>query len=194
MGDPKKQRKRYQTPSHPWQKERIEEEREIKKGYGLKNKKELWKMKSFLRRFKNYAKRLSSIDTAQKEKEKIGMIKRLQKLGILKENGQIDDVLGLSLKDVLERRIQTILLRKGLARTINQARQFIAHRHVIIGSKKITSPSYIVSREEEAQIGFYANSSLSSEEHAERVVIEKKKVKRSKERLEKRKRKGNNVA
>ena len=38
MGDPKKIRKSYRTPSHPWQKQRIVEEDELLKTYGIKNK------------------------------------------------------------------------------------------------------------------------------------------------------------
>ena len=41
MGSPKKQRKKYSKPSHPWQKARIEEEKALKKEYSFKNKKEL---------------------------------------------------------------------------------------------------------------------------------------------------------
>ena len=52
MGDPKKQRKKYTTPRHPWQRDRLDEERQLLKDYGLKNKKELWKFESLLRKFK----------------------------------------------------------------------------------------------------------------------------------------------
>ena len=52
MGDPKFSRKKYETPSHPWQADRIKEENELIKKYGLKNKKEVWKVKSLLRNFR----------------------------------------------------------------------------------------------------------------------------------------------
>ena len=41
MGNPKRHRKKYSTPAHPWQRARIEEERELSKEYGFKNKKEM---------------------------------------------------------------------------------------------------------------------------------------------------------
>ena len=44
MGDPRKTRKKYDTPQHPWQKERMDQESVFLKEYGLKNKKEIWKM------------------------------------------------------------------------------------------------------------------------------------------------------
>ena len=43
MGDPKRLRKKYETPSHPWEEERIKRETELMKKYGLKNKREIWK-------------------------------------------------------------------------------------------------------------------------------------------------------
>ncbi|PIN72350.1 30S ribosomal protein S4, partial [Candidatus Woesearchaeota archaeon CG10_big_fil_rev_8_21_14_0_10_47_5] len=41
MGDPRKIKKKYSTPIHPWQRARIEEEGVIIKDHGLKNKKEV---------------------------------------------------------------------------------------------------------------------------------------------------------
>ena len=51
MGDPKQPRKKYDTPRHPWNKARIDAEKEIKKDYGLKNNKEIWKFNSKLKSF-----------------------------------------------------------------------------------------------------------------------------------------------
>ncbi len=71
-------------------------------------------------------------------------------------------------KDVLERRLQTILFRKGLARTMSQSRQFITHRHVTIGPKEITSPSFLVTLEDESHLTFKDKSALANEDHPER--------------------------
>ena len=40
MGKPKFSRKKYETPSHPWEEDRIKLENELIKKYGLKNKSE----------------------------------------------------------------------------------------------------------------------------------------------------------
>ncbi|MBW2981652.1 30S ribosomal protein S4 [Candidatus Woesearchaeota archaeon] len=168
MGDPKRIKKKYSTPIHPWQAERIEEERELTKQYGFKNKKEIWKENSILRNFLRQAKRLTAIKTEQSEKEKIQLLDRLKRLGLLTETAMIDDVLDISLKDLLERRLQTLVFRRGLARSMKQARQFIIHRHIIIGNKKITVPSYLVSKAEESIISFSGKSSLVNPDHPER--------------------------
>jgi small subunit ribosomal protein S4 len=168
MGDPKRIKKKYSTPLHPWQAERIEEEKALTREYGFKNKTEIWKITSLLRNFFRQAKRLAAIKTEQSEKEKIQLLDRLKRLGLLPETALIDDVLDISLKDLLERRLQTIVFRKGLARSVKQARQFIVHRHIKVGDKKITVPSYLVSKVEEGSIAFVGKSSLANPDHPER--------------------------
>ena len=80
----------------------------------------------------------------------------------------------LKLNNFLERRLQTLLVKKGLARTVSQARQMIVHNHVNVGGKNITSPSYFVSATEEDQISFAGNSTFSNSEHPERMVVSSK--------------------
>lgn len=172
MGDPKKIRRKYSTPSHPWQKVRIEEEIVLKREYGLKNKKEIWIMDSMLKNFRNQVKRLYTMGGKQAEIEKEQIKTKLLSLGLLKSESSLDTILGLGVKDIMERRLQTILLRKNLARSMNQARQFIVHRHIIIAGKKITSPSYLVKIGEEAQISFVDSSAFADPNHPERYEEE----------------------
>ncbi|MDP6642032.1 MAG: 30S ribosomal protein S4 [Candidatus Nanoarchaeia archaeon] len=174
MGDPKKHRKKYSTPLHPWQATRIEEEKQILNEYGLRNKKEIWKIDSLLRRFRSQAKQLIATRTDQARKEEKLLIVKLAKLGLLNEESHLDDVLGLNLRDVLERRLQTLVYRKNLARSAEQARQFIIHGHVVIDNKKITVPSYLVKKDEEDKLNFLPKSSLSKVDHPERVILEDK--------------------
>lgn len=152
MGDPKKQKKKFSTPNHPWQKERIEAEKEILKQYGLRRKYEIWKMDSMLKDFLNRAKTLIAQRNPQSDLEKKQLLQRLNSLGLLKKDSKVEDVLNLTLKDVMERRLQTLLIRKQLARTMKQAREFITHEHVAVGERKVTAPSYLVTVSEEPGI------------------------------------------
>src|SRR3989344_5898447 len=149
MGDPKRQRKKFSKPSHPWQKERIEAEKGILNQYGLRRKYEIWKMDSMLKKFLNRAKTIIREKTLQSDMEKMQLLNRLYRLGLLKKDSKVEDVLNLTLKDMLERRLQTLVCRKNIAKTMLHARQFITHEHIAVGSTKITSPSYLVSVEEE---------------------------------------------
>ena len=152
MGDPRKQRKKFSKPNHPWQKERILAEKEILKKYGLRRKYEIWKMDSMLKKFLHRAKTIIGERSSQSEIEKKELMSRLCLLGLLKKDSKIEDILNLTLKDILERRLQTFVCRKQISKTMLQARGFITHRHIAVGSKKVTTPSYLVSIEEEPQI------------------------------------------
>src|SRR3989338_7383208 len=170
MGDPKKFKKKYNSPRHPWNKLAIEQERIIRREYGLKNKREIYIATSFLKKYRDIAKKLIADSTAQGQREREQMLNKLMTLGMLPPAAKLDDVLGLELKDIMERRLQSLVLRKGFSKTAKQARQYITHRHVIIGDKEITSPSYIVSLEEESHIRFKPVSSLADETHPERII------------------------
>ena len=152
MGDPRKQRKKFSKPGHPWQRERILAEKEILRQYGIRRKNEIWKMNSILQKFLHRAKTIIAQTNPQSEVEKKQLLARLHLLGLLKQDSRIEDVLNLTLKDILERRLQTLLHRKNIAISMLQARQFITHEHIAVGSKKITIPSYLVSINEEPNI------------------------------------------
>lgn len=170
MGDPRKQRKKFQMPSHPWQKTRIDAEKVLKKEYGLKNKKEIWKMNSVLKRFQEQAKNLIRTNSEQAKKEEKLFLAKLVKLNLLSPDANIEKVLDLNVEDIMERRLQTVVARKGLARTTKQARQFIIHKHILIDGKLMNVPSYLVKLDEESKLEFRQSSSLSDEEHPERAL------------------------
>ena len=173
MGDPKKPKKKYIGPSHPWQKARIELERDLMKNYGIKNKKELWKMDSIRKNAAIHAKKLIADISDQGRKEREALVERLARMGLIEHGAEIDDILSISLKDILERRLQTMVFKKELAHSIKQARQFIVHGHITVNGKKITSPSYIVLKSEEDSISYSTDSQLSDENHPERVKVVK---------------------
>ncbi len=173
MGDPRKIKSKYNRPGHPWQKERIEEECALMKEYGLKNKTEIYKARSKLKTVSDLAKKLIAARGSQAEKEKAQLLARLARMGLLKEGAQLDDVLGIELKNLFERRLQTIVLRKGLAKSIKQSRQLITHEHIMVGGRTISSPSYNVPVSEEASIAFVPTSSFANTAHPERTLPSK---------------------
>jgi small subunit ribosomal protein S4 len=145
----KRAKKKYEKPVRKWDKARIEKEKELLKKFGLRRKKEIWRAEALLRKFRRLARKL--IATPNKDEEKI-LIKKLSSLGILKEDSNVNDVLRLNIEDILKRRLQTIVVEKGLANSIKQARQFIVHGKVKIGERKIVYPSYLVKIDEEDKI------------------------------------------
>ncbi|ABL77668.1 30S ribosomal protein S4 [Thermofilum pendens] len=162
MGDPKKPRKKWQGPSHPWRKETLLEEMQLVGEYGLRNKRELWIAKSLLREIRAKARKLLALPAEERIKLEKPLVSRLYKMGLLpSEDASLDDVLSLTVRDVLERRLQTIVYRKGLATTIRHARQLITHGHIAVNSRRVRSPGYLVSRDEENFISYYEGSPLA---------------------------------
>ena len=103
--------------------------------YGLKNKKEIWRMDSLLGRMKQQAKNLIARDDSQSKKEEKQLVDRLVRLNLVAENAKMDDILGLDIRNIMDRRLQTQVFSKGLARSVKQARQFIIHGHIFVKDK-----------------------------------------------------------
>jgi len=171
VGDPKKQRKKYDTPRFRWRKDILQEELKLLGQYGLRNKHELWRHKTALSKTRGIARSLISKTTEERAKMENEALTKLKKLGILQETAVLDNVLDLSIEDILERRLQTIVFRKGLTRTIFQARQLITHGHVSIDNRRVTIPGYIVPKTEEAQITYSAQSAVANQAHPLRVGL-----------------------
>lgn len=172
MGDPKKTRKKYKTPIHPWQRGRIEEERIIKKAYGLKNKTEIWKASSELMRINGQVKNIireKARGNKQALKEEKQLLEKLNRYRLINANTKIEEVLGLNINNILDRRLQSVVFRSGLAINSRQARQLIVHGHIFVDGRRVSVPSYFVNSEEELKISFDPSSSFFSGEHPERI-------------------------
>lgn len=172
MGDPKKQKKKYETPRFPWRTDILQEELKLLGQYGLRNKRELWRHKTMLSKFRGIARSLIGKPPEERRKMEDELLTRLKKLGVIHETAVLDEVLDLTVEDILERRLQTIVFRKGLAKTIYQARQLITHGHIAIGKQRVTVPSYIVARDEEEQVAYASDSPLASSNHPLRQIIQ----------------------
>ncbi len=137
------------------------------KEYGLRRKKEIWKVESVLRGFRRRARNLAAKRNEMEEKK---LLERLQKLGLFDKTPNLTDVLILTTENLLERRLQTLVYRKGLANTSKQARQLITHGHIAIDERKIVFPGFMVAKEVENKIQHYKLSSMTekSVEHGER--------------------------
>lgn len=155
MGDPKKRRKKFERPRMVWNTERISEEKALVKEYGLKNLREVWSAKNVLKKKRQNARKLLALNLEEREKREKELLESLIDLGVLKENASLENVLVLTAKDLLERRLETIVFRKGLALSIGQARQFIVHGHIAVDSRKVSSPGFIVRKSLEDKVSYY---------------------------------------
>lgn len=134
----KRKHKIYSKPKRPYDKARIDEEAQIKKEYGLKNKREIWRAESKIKSMREKAKKL----IGKSEEEQKALFDILNKIGM--NVNSIADVLALDKKDYLERRLQTVILKRKLAKSIKEARQLITHKKVLVRDSVVDSPSYVV--------------------------------------------------
>lgn len=165
MGDPKKQRKKFDTPRFPWQTDALESELKTLGQYGLRNKREIWRHKTLLSKYRGIGRSLLGMAIDERKTQEKQLLNRLNRLGILPEESALDDVLDLTLEDILERRLQTLVFHMGLAQSMQQSRQLIAHGHIAINGKRVSTPSYLVFKEDETKIAYAPKSPLTNPDH-----------------------------
>jgi small subunit ribosomal protein S4 len=171
MGDPKKQRKKYETPHNPYSSVTLGSELKLLGEYGLRNKREIWRHRLLLTKYRTLARELLARSPEERMRIEKQLVNKLSSQKMIPENGTIDNVLDLSIEGVLERRLQTLVYKRGLSKTLRQSRQLITHGHISINGKKVTSPSYTVTAEEESFIEYSPTSSLSKIDHPLRMAL-----------------------
>jgi len=152
LGDPHKPKKTYHRPRRIWTIDQLNAELYILGTYGLRNKRELWKAQSEIARIRNQARALLAIPTEVRRDKELRLLGFLNRLGLVNESATLDDVLNLKIEDILERRLQTIVMRKIMSKSAIEARQIVSHRHVSVGSRTVNLPGYIVRKDEEQNI------------------------------------------
>ncbi len=165
MGDPKKRRKKQESPKKPWDPALMEYELRVVGEYGLKNKKELRTIQSELRRIRDSARSTFALPERERSAKTAEILFKVRKMGLVGEGATIDDVLRLSIEDLLERRLQTIVYRKGLARSIHQARQLITHGHITLDGRVIRKPGKNLEIGDEDSIAINPQSPLTEKTH-----------------------------
>ena len=166
MGDPKFPSKHYNTPSHPWQKTRIEQERTLTHQYGLKSKKEIWKADTKVREMRRQARKSTAkANDQQAQKEKELLLGKLNRLGMLEQGAALEDILRMSPENILDRRLQTQVYLQGLASTVKQSRQLIIHGHISVEGAVNRVPGMLVTKTQEKNITYSPSSALNSDLH-----------------------------
>ncbi|CAH3037057.1 unnamed protein product, partial [Porites lobata] len=149
------------TPRRPFEKERLNQELKIIGEYGLRNKREVWRVKYTLAKIRKAARELLTLEEKDPRRlfEGNALLRRLVRIGVLDESRmKLDYVLGLRIEDFLERRLQTQVFKLGLAKSIHHARVLIRQRHIRVRKQLVNVPSYIVRLDSQKHIDFSLNS------------------------------------
>ncbi len=155
MGAPRRNRKQYVKPKDMWNLQRITSDNAIIDEFGLKNMRELWKVQTEISRLRRNVRMLLSVSSAQNSFVQERMLGRLSRYGIASRESTLDNLLDLNEASFLSRRLQSLVFKKGLAKTPKQARQIIVHGYIAINGKRVNRPGYLVSTDEENHIGYY---------------------------------------
>merc|ERR1739844_290094 len=144
---PKNYSKTWATPRRPFEKARLDQELKLIGEYGLRNKREVWRVKYSLALIRSAARDLLTLEEKNPRRlfEGNALLRRLVRTGVLSDDRmKLDYVLGLKIEDFLERRLQTQVFKLGLAKSIHHARVFIKQRHIRVRKQVVNVPSFIV--------------------------------------------------
>lgn len=154
-------KKTSKTPRKPFDKERLASEILLVGKYGLRNKREVWRVQLTLAKLRKAARELLTLDERDPRRlfEGDALIRRISKLGLLKEGQRkLDYILGLSVDQFFERRLQTVVMSKNLAKSVHHSRVLIRQRHIAVGKQMVNIPSFMVSTSSDKYIKYAPTS------------------------------------
>mmetsp|Transcript_30037 Transcript_30037/g.42223 ORF Transcript_30037/g.42223 Transcript_30037/m.42223 type:complete len:195 (-) Transcript_30037:110-694(-) len=153
--------KTAKAPRRPYEKERLDQELKIVGEFGLRNKREVWRVQRVVSKIRGAARQLLTLDEKDPRRlfEGAALMRRLHRYGVLDENqNKLDYVLGIKVNDFLERRLQTQVFKLGLAKSIHHARVLIRQRHIRVGKQIVNVPSFMVRVDSQKHIDFAVTS------------------------------------
>eukprot|EP01114_Cavostelium_apophysatum_P008999 TRINITY_DN22071_c0_g1_i1.p1 TRINITY_DN22071_c0_g1~~TRINITY_DN22071_c0_g1_i1.p1 ORF type:complete len:195 (-),score=45.57 TRINITY_DN22071_c0_g1_i1:36-620(-) len=153
--------KTSKTPRRPFEKERLDQELKLVGEYGLRNKREVWRVQKTLSHIRSAARDLLTKDEKDPQRlfEGNALLRRLHRYGILDEHQtKLDYVLALKIGDFLDRRLQTQVFKLGLAKSIHHARVLIRQRHIRVAKQVVDIPSFMVRVDSQKHIDFALTS------------------------------------
>merc|ERR1711861_64006 len=153
--------KTSKRPRRSYDKERLDAELKLIGTYGLKNKREIWRIGLVLSKVRAVARQLLTLEERDPQRVFQGqaLMRRMIRYGILDEDKQrLDYVLALKIEDFMERRLQTLVFKRGLAKSIHHARVLIRQKHIRVGRQIVDIPSFMVRVESQPHIEFSLSS------------------------------------
>ncbi len=130
------------------------------------------------RKMSEYGKQLNA---KQKLKAYYGIMEK-QMLKYVKQAFKSDDLTGNAIVKSLEKRLDNIVYRIGLASSLRQARQMVVHGHIKVNGKKVDIPSFVVSvgdtvslKEKSQAIDLFKNNIMTAKDAPVYISVDREK-------------------
>ncbi|KAG1742687.1 uncharacterized protein EDB91DRAFT_1236853 [Suillus paluster] len=146
---PRNHSKTYKVPRRPFGSARLDAELKLAGEYGLRNKREIWRIGLILSKIRRAARELLKLDDKDPKRlfEGNALIRRLVRIGVLDETRmRLDYVLALK------------VFKTNLAKSIHHARVLIRQRHIRVGKQIVNIPSFVVRLDSQKHIDFALTS------------------------------------
>merc|ERR1711881_404961 len=157
--------KTSKNPRRPFEREKLINELKLVGTYGLRCKREVWRTQLTLAKLRKAARILLTLDENDPRRlfEGEALIRRMVRIGLLKDSERkLDYVLGLTISQFMERRLQTLVVKRKLASSVHAARVLIYQRHISVGKQMVNIPSFVVRVSSEQHIQHAATSVIKT--------------------------------
>merc|ERR1711909_255566 len=125
----------------------MEQELKLVGEFGLRNKREVWRINLALSKIRFAARELLTLpeNDANRKFRGDALLRKLTRLGLLDAEGQqsLEFVLGLTPAKFLSRRLQTVVWRRQFAKTPHEARVMIAQKHIAVNKQLVNQPGFM---------------------------------------------------
>eukprot|EP01013_Petalomonas_cantuscygni_P013618 TRINITY_DN2806_c0_g2_i1.p1 TRINITY_DN2806_c0_g2~~TRINITY_DN2806_c0_g2_i1.p1 ORF type:complete len:194 (-),score=44.46 TRINITY_DN2806_c0_g2_i1:473-1030(-) len=152
----------YSAPRRAYEKERLDRELKLCGEFGLRCKREIWRVQRVLGKLRSAARFLLTLpeNDVRRNVQGAAILRRCERYGLLTDEKakKLDYVLALTVPEFLERRLQTVVFKQGLAKSVHHARCLIFQRHVAVNRQVVNVPSFLV--RSGSHIDFAARSPL----------------------------------
>nr|AGV54486.1 40S ribosomal protein S9-2-like protein [Phaseolus vulgaris] len=153
--------KTFKKPRRPYEKERLDAELKLVGEYGLRCKRELWRVQYALSRIRNNARNLLTLDEKNPRRifEGEALLRRMFRYGLPRRDPEQTRLRPRThCRELPRASPPDPRLQSGMAKSIHHARVLIKQRHIRVGRQVVNIPSFLGRGDSQKHIDFSLTS------------------------------------